>query len=319
MEIQPLVEQIANSEDPVLAFSKIAANLDETWKATLAREVNKQIFSRELETAPLNKNIEFDVVSVPGLDKVASENDGIELEKKASYSDNYFEKIAAEKRKKITPDMFSFKEEEVTYKDSSSYYQEDPLFKEAMAIEERKNAEAQIAQRAELQKQAEEATKFLAIQEKDNLHKEIAKEINSEEELKTFVKMALEQDMEDTAKKVMEYYKPDLEYFRKTASASLTLAKRNDFIEKLAAIEELDKIALNPVQKKVTNLILSIPGVVVHGAGRSVSGLLRVPNAVGRVAKTAIKHPIATTAIGGGLYASSTFDKNQINTLRGMQ
>ena len=319
MEIQPLVEQIANSEDPVLAFSKIAANLDETWKATLAREVNKQIFSRELETAPLNKNIEFDVVSVPGLDKVASENNGIELEKKASYSNNYFEKIAAEKRKKITPDMFSFKEEEVTYKDSSSYYQEDPLFKEAMAIEERKNAEAQIAQRAELQKQAEEATKFLAIQEKDNLHKEIAKEINSEEELKTFVKMALEKDMEETAKKVMEYYKPDLEYFRKTASASLTLAKRNDFIEKLAQIEELEKIALNPLQKKVTDIALSIPGAIIHTIGRGSTVLLRVPKAVGYGVKTAVKHPLITAATAGGLYASATFDKNQTNTLRGLQ
>ena len=319
MEIQPLVDQIANSEDPVVAFSKVAADLDENWKATLAREVNKQIFSKELETSPLNSNIEFDVVSIPSLDKVASVKSNTEFTKEASFKDKYLEKTAAEKRKKITPDMFSFKEEEKTYEDYSTYYQDDPLFKEAAKFEANKKAEKEIEERGLIQKQAEEATKFLAIQEKDYLHKKIAKELNSEEELKTFVKMALEKDMEETAKKVMEYYKPDLEYFRKTASASLTLNKRNDFIEKLATIEELEKIALNPMQRKVTNIILSAPGKLTNAIGRASSAILKIPNGVGKIAKVAIKHPIITGTAGAGFYASSRFDKNQINTLNGMQ
>ena len=71
--IEQAVEQIIHSENPQNTFNKIAETLDDNWRTTLAREVNKHLFIENLANSDINQSIEFDVVETPTLTKQASE------------------------------------------------------------------------------------------------------------------------------------------------------------------------------------------------------------------------------------------------------
>ena len=317
MNLEPLIAEIVNSPDPVEAFSKVASDLDERWKITLAREVNKNLFQKKLQEAPLNENIEFDVITVPNITKVASEQKDV--------NNPNLEKIASEKRKKITPDMFSFKEQE-TYKDYSTYYEKDALFDKEINHRKKAEIEQEIEQRKEIEKIASDAIKYILEEEKEIRYKDIARNlINSEEELKTFAKMALDRGMEEECRKVISYYNPDMNYFRKTASAILSLEKKASFEKELDDLEYLNKEALNDLQKKVIDLIITVPSKGVTLVGKTVSPALRLPGIIGAAAKKTgkfiYKHPVLATsgaiAVGSGLAAMSNASKKTYSELLG--
>lgn len=310
MNLEPLIEQIVNSEDPVASFSKIASDLDDRWKITLAREVNKNLFGKELAESPLNAHVNFDVIQVPKMDKIAS----------VANSNKSIEKTASQKAKNITPDMFMFIDNN-NYHNTTTYYQPDKLVKEARELDEKKEIEKEFEQRDKLIKQAEEALKFFIEEEKEIRYKDIAKSINNEEELKSFTKIALELNMEHVAKKVIELYEPDLKFFQKVASATLTFSKKASFEKELQELEYLEKTALNKLRKIVIDKIVTGIGKGVNGVGRASSSVLHIPTIIGAAAKNGgkfiFKHPIVTTAAVGGIVASSNFDKNTYDTLQG--
>lgn len=318
MELQPLIEEIVNSKDPVLAFSKVAADLDDRWKTTLAREVNKGLFSKNLSNSELNNNVEFNVIDLPQMSKMASEEET---------QQSYFEKIASEKVvsekvNQLTPDMFSFDNINTSQNEASTYYQEDSLFKEAIQNDRIKQAEQELEYRQEVEKVASETAAFLLEEEKEIRLKDIASNINSEEELKAFVKVALEKDMDKVAERVIELYKPDLEYFKKVASEILTLDKKAAYEKELNDLIYVEKEALAGLRNSIADKILSVPGHIVGGAGRIASGVLRIPGAAGKVlfktGKFAYKHPILTAGTGIGIMASSNSSKHAYNTLVGV-
>ena len=106
--IEQLVEQIVHSDNPQVAFNKLSKNLDDKWKTTLAREINKKLFLKNLDNSDINQNIEFDLVQTPTLTKQASEQiqttKSSLIEKIASYE--FDEKNQIEKKASINPSMF---------------------------------------------------------------------------------------------------------------------------------------------------------------------------------------------------------------------
>lgn len=309
MDIKPLVEQIVLSEDPVLEFSKVASDLTDEFKVSLAREVNKTLFTTHLQNSNLNKNVEFNVVSVPELHKIASAEE--------TPTNGHLEKIAAEKKSNITPDMFMLKEANVSVNSATTYNQDDPLLKEAIAIDRNKEAEKELEQIQQITKQAEESAKYILEEEKEIRYKDIANSINNEEELKTFTKIALEKDMEYVARRVIENYKPDHEYFKKVAAESLTLEKDTYFRQELEELDVLEKEA-----GKFTNVIVNTIGGTVNGAGKLGKGLVNTTSTgvkvVGKVGRFALRHPILAISAAGGALVGNTHSDYTYNNYRGV-
>lgn len=302
MNLEPLIQEIVYSEDPVTTFSKVAADLDDRWKVTLAREVNKALFQKKLQETPLNENIEFNVIEVPQMHKIASEepHQNFSFEKRASAND--------ELKKKITPDMFMFNEINTTPKKATSY-QDDGLLKQATAEEIKRELETQTYIAKEEEKRLQEAQKFFIEQERDVLLRKIASEIPDTEHLKTFVKMALKEGLEYEAERVMEHFDPDLHYFTKTAAAVLTLDEKVAYEQYINDLKELEKkSALPQFIKGVVNTGARLTGMGLNVIGRVGSVAARLPGIAAKtvhgVGSFVYKHPFVTTiGIAGGAAA----------------
>lgn len=303
MDLQPLIEQIVYSDDPVTEFSKVAANLDDRWKVTLAREVNKGLFQRKLQETPLNENIEFDVVEVPQMHKIASEeNYQGSFEKRASHNPT---------QKKITPDMFMFHEIDTMPKKASSYT-DDGLLKEAIAEDVKRELETQKYLTEQEEKRLAQAQRFFIEQEKDLTLKKIASELPDMEHLKTFVKIAIKEGLEKEAEKVMEYYDPDLHYFTKTASATLTLEEQTRYKDYINALKELNKTAeIN--WDKVRRIGGAIGGFGLKALNRAEEMVAKTPGTLAKglhkTVRFARNHPFLTAAgIAGGVAIKKSTD-----------
>jgi len=330
MDLEPLIQEIVNSEDPVAEFSKVAADLDDRWKVTLAREVNKALFSQKLVESDLNDNIEFDVIEVPQMSKIASYNGtGAGFTKTASHNEE-LTKIAEAKKEQITASMFTFKE--IKYNKPLKAKGGDFNFEKIAYEEEAKRMKDDRLMKKEAEEQKAKLFGFMVEQEKDALLHKIAEELTDVAELKYFTYKAVEAGLEKEAELVLEYAQPDTLYMQKVASQVSSLEKEKLINSAIKSIQELNKLASLPDDKKkeyyegleknaagfqiVKKFLLSVPGRATNLAGRFTSGLLKVPGTVTKgvvnTGKFAAKHPILTMSgigAGAGFYmAGNHFD-----------
>jgi len=148
MGVNTIVQQIINSEEPTETFAKIAQTLDDNWKTTVAREVNKAMFHKKMNESGLNSDVEFDVINSPVLQKTASVN----TDKNKKFRTDFLEKKAELKKQNITPDMFDmFNERQETIRtDSYSARGIDPTFEKVASAADIKDLDVAVTKIAVL-------------------------------------------------------------------------------------------------------------------------------------------------------------------------
>jgi len=313
--IEELASQIVNSDDVTAEFAKIASNMDERWKVTLAREVNKQNFIKKLQESDLNSDIKFNVVETPEMSKIASEkekNKPQNLTKTASIN----KQASMEKKAQILPSMFVIKQNETLYREkiSSGYTHKEILTKEA---KEAINDELAYELKDKIAKEENEKNRLLFETEmaKETLLDKIASLTDMESEMRSIIKTLVKSNMEKYAEDILMRSNVRTDMLSKVASENLDIekeAKLDDAINKLAQIDELiEKKAFGPLARIVTTVLGRGLNLVGTGVAYGAKG---AATATKGLARTAIKHPIATTAIVAG---SNTSDKstNQIRNV----
>ena len=331
MDIQPLVDRIVNSDDYVSEFAKVAADLDDRWKITLAREVNKGIFGRELQRSELNSDIEFEVITTPDINKVASvEEDNYNLEKTAGH---HLTKTASEKREKITASMFSFNDYPTFHNNKSDYH--SVSLEKTASLKEIKTAELKAMELKEEAERNASFTKYKIEEDKDLILQKVAKELTNPSDLKYFIKEAVKKGLDKEAERVLLYANPDLKYLSKTAAVCSDLETKKYIKTHIDEYIALEKIATSDTSKitklykehkkkllskeasagtfikqVVNDKTLSLPGRLINLSGRVAVPLAKVPGlaakTVGKAGKFVYDHPFLSTGVAGGLTAATT-------------
>jgi len=266
MNLEHLVKQIVYSDDPVEEFAKVAENLDENWRATLAREVNKGLFHRKLEETPLNENIEFDVIEDSSIKKTASLNRGHAnsfFHKTASYNEPTHNTKVLEKKASITMDMFDVFNEEVPYIRDDKYEGRgiDPTFEKVASAEnyEKEEIRAIELKRKEQQERLVKEAQMREIQ--IALIEKIASITDDESKMKSVLRTMVKEGMKEEAKEVMKHIPFGIDRLEKVAEVPLEAEK---YTELKTLMREL-KYVNDGIEKK------AFLGPLVQGIGKTLS------------------------------------------------
>jgi len=303
--IEELASQIVNSDDVVAEFAKVASDMDDRWKVTLAREVNKQNFLKKLQESDLNSDIKFDVVETPEMSKIACDKEKKESQK-ITKTASVNKQISIEKKAQILPSMFVIKQNESLYREkiSSGYVCRESLTKEA---EEAINDELAYEIKDKIAEEEKEKNRLLfeANMAKEKLLDKIASLTDMESEMRTVIKALVKSNMEKYAEDILMRSNIRTDMLSKVASENLHLekeAKLYDAIDKLAKIDELiEKKAFGPLARIVTTIIGKGLNLAGTGIAYGAKGAATVTKGL---ARTAVKHPIATSAVMAGFKTS---------------
>jgi len=321
MNLDALVRQIVYSDDPVEEFAKVAENLDENWRATLAREVNKGLFHRKLEETLLNENIEFEVIEDSAIKKTASLKSGAGkglFRKTASYNEENDIGRILEKKASITVDMFNLFEEEATPVRDEKYGARgiDPTFEKVASAEnyEKEEIRAIELKRREQQEQLVKEAQMKELQ--IALIEKIASITDDESKMKSVLRTMVKEGMKEEAKEVMNHIPFGIDRLEKVAEVPLEAEK---YAELKSLMRDL-KYVNDAIEKR------AFLGPLVTGIGKTIYTAMKPVYHIGRGvgtigyqgaklglkgAKTMIKHPLATstafTAVEAGNRSADIF------------
>jgi hypothetical protein len=302
--IEQAVEQIIHSENPQNTFNKIAETLDDNWRTTLAREVNKHLFIENLANSDINQSIEFDVVETPTLTKQASEESmntskSSFLEKVAAYNDVPIE-LQLEKKAYITQDMFQLREEKyvTNNKIKSTAAGFGYMTKEASEKAEKELSLKQIEINKQKQLEKKAMIANLKMQRLESIEK-IASLTNDPSQMRQILKVIIGQGMEKVAQEVINVsYLPSSE-IEKVASVELDfdiLRQVNKELDNIRNIEDsIEKVAfVGPLFRPLVKGL----SITTSGTGKIVGGLTKgAVNLVSWSSKKIAEHPLAAIIV----------------------
>jgi len=315
VNVEQLAEQIISSQNPQTAFNKISETLSDNWKTTLAREVNKRLFLKNLNNSELNQSIEFDVVNTPTLTKQAEEQvqtikSGL-IEKVASCT--FDEKKQIEKKASINPDMFKISDNDFVSRNTFKTPVQSLgsfITKEASEKGEKELSlkQMEIDKEKELEKKA--MLSNLKMAKIESIEK-IANITNNPSELRQIIKICVTQGMEKVAEEIANVSVVPSSYIEKVASVELDFNVIREVNQELKNIKDIDttieKVALwGPLAKPL--------GKGLEKAVRFSGGLATILGKWGigtakKVTKTMVDHPIVSTIIPLGYGAMDRSDE----------
>jgi len=316
IDIDELAQQIINSDDIELSFSKVASDLDKEHKITLAREVNKLNFLRNLANADINENIEFPLIEgVEGLNKTASLNNisSENITKTASI----LTKTAEEKRKVITPDMFLLKEENVIrHSNKPSYSHTDTISKTAS---EKFNEELEyLSVKKELEKQAEEQNLISKAEVcKVKLIDKIASITDDASEMRSVLKLMVKEGGQKYIPSVLNASKVSSSYVQQVRELPIDIHMHKTASEAVKTLKEIDEALEKKAVASLGNLVRKVTNVTSYPIKATAIAGKQAIKGAGMIGKQVIKHPILSTALVSGANASSKADEEVIKKVLG--
>jgi len=271
IDIETLAQQIVNSDNFESEFAKVASDLDEQHKVTLAREVNKLNFLKNLANANLNENIEFPVIDdIPQLSKIASDNN--DSTKNITKTASYNKGKEFEKKAHVTADMFVFKEDNVVrHKNKPKHEYTYNITKTA---EEKFNEELEVEQvKLELTKIAEEKS-IIGKAEicKTYLIEKLANIVDNESEMRSVLRLIIDNGGEKYIDDVLNSGNMSSEYIMKVASEVIDFNTHKEVLQILHDLNELDEA----IEKKATGSISNLISKTIKLSGKAAKGVVNV-------------------------------------------
>jgi len=322
--IEQLVEQIVHSDNPQVAFNKFSKTLDDKWKTTLAREINKKLFLKNLDNSNLNQNIEFDLVQTPTLTKQASEQiqttKSSLIEKIASYE--FDEKAQIEKKASINSSMFKINNNDFVARNNFKSNSKSVGFITKQASEKSEKEltlkQIEINKQKELEKKAMLSDLKMARME---CIEKIASLTNNSSEIRQIIKMIVGRGMEKVAEEVVNTSVIPSSEIEKVASVELnfdTIRQVNSELQNIKEIEgAIEKVAfVGPLFRPVMNFITGAGKYTGKGVLFGAKGAFNTAKHTG---KFVTEHPVGVTAGVIGVGAGTNATERYKNGLTGIK